>query len=183
MRVCPLSPETQNAPFGSSHPARQRFGPRPVQPAQKTEAFQLNNNLLLSDRAHADSKPNLEIFADDVKASHGSTVGQLDKEQIFYMKTRGFSEEEATEKLLKCQLALEIENIIKAKGWTQAQAAKKLGVVQPRISEIMTTQAHRFTLNMLIKYLVRLGKEVRVLLKVVDVSVGAERVTVNIKSG
>lgn len=61
------------------------------QPAQKTEAFQLNNNLLLSDRASADSKPNLEIFADDVKASHGATVGQLDKEQLFYMKTRGFS--------------------------------------------------------------------------------------------
>lgn len=62
------------------------------QAAQKTEAFQLNNNLLLSDRANADSKPNLEIFADDVKASHGSTMGQLDKEQIFYMKTRGFSD-------------------------------------------------------------------------------------------
>lgn len=65
------------------------------QAAQKTEAFQLNNNLLLSDHASANSKPNLEIFADDVKASHGSTVGQLDKEQIFYMKTRGFSEEVA----------------------------------------------------------------------------------------
>lgn len=65
------------------------------QAAQKTEAFQLNNNLLLSDRANADSKPNLEIFADDVKASHGSTVGQLDKEQLFYMKTRGFNDAEA----------------------------------------------------------------------------------------
>lgn len=65
------------------------------QAAQKTEAFQLNNNLLLSDRANADSKPNLEIFADDVKASHGATVGQLDKEHIFYMKTRGFSEGDA----------------------------------------------------------------------------------------
>jgi Fe-S cluster assembly protein SufD len=65
------------------------------QPAQKTEAFQLNNNLLLSDRAMAESKPNLEIFADDVKASHGATVGQLDKEQLFYMKTRGFSNQEA----------------------------------------------------------------------------------------
>ena len=61
-------------------------------PAQKTEAFQLNRNLLLSDRAHADSKPNLEIFADDVKASHGATIGQLDKEEIFYMKTRGINE-------------------------------------------------------------------------------------------
>ncbi len=64
-------------------------------PAQKTQAFQLNNNLLLSDRAHADSKPNLEIFADDVKASHGATVGQVDAEQLFYMKTRGFSEIDA----------------------------------------------------------------------------------------
>lgn len=64
-------------------------------PAQKTQAFQLNNNLLLSDRANADSKPNLEIFADDVKASHGATVGQVDAEQLFYMKTRGFSEVDA----------------------------------------------------------------------------------------
>ena len=65
------------------------------QAAQKTEAYQLNNNLLLSDGAIADSKPGLEIFADDVKASHGSTVGQLDKEQLFYLKTRGFSDTEA----------------------------------------------------------------------------------------
>ncbi len=65
------------------------------QEAQKTQAFQLNNNLLLSDRANADSKPNLEIFADDVKASHGATVGQVDAEQLFYMKTRGYSENEA----------------------------------------------------------------------------------------
>lgn len=71
------------------------------QAAQKTEAFQLNNNLLLSDQAHADSKPNLEIFADDVKASHGATIGQLDKEQIFYMKTRGFSEQQAIHILVK----------------------------------------------------------------------------------
>lgn len=65
------------------------------QAAQKTEAFQLNNNLLLDDNAHADSKPNLEIFADDVKATHGATVGQLDPEQLFYMKARGFSDEQA----------------------------------------------------------------------------------------
>lgn len=65
------------------------------QPAQKTQAFQLNNNLLLSDKAHADSKPNLEIFADDVKASHGATVGQIDPEHLFYMRSRGFSEAEA----------------------------------------------------------------------------------------
>ena len=63
--------------------------------AQKTLAYQLNNNLLLSDRANADSKPNLEIFADDVKASHGATVGQLDEEQMFYLRTRGFTYEQA----------------------------------------------------------------------------------------
>jgi len=63
--------------------------------AQHTEAFQLNKNLLLNDHVHADSKPNLEIFADDVKASHGATIGQLDPDQLFYMKTRGFSDKEA----------------------------------------------------------------------------------------
>jgi FeS assembly ATPase SufC/FeS assembly protein SufD len=57
--------------------------------AQKTEAYQLNQNLLLSDFATANTKPNLEIFADDVKASHGATVSQLDEEQIFYLRTRG----------------------------------------------------------------------------------------------
>jgi Fe-S cluster assembly protein SufD len=70
------------------------------QPAQKTEAFQLNHNLLMSDKANAQSKPNLEIFADDVKASHGATVGQLDQEQLFYMKTRGFGEAEAKNMLI-----------------------------------------------------------------------------------
>jgi len=70
------------------------------QAAQKTEAFQLNNNIILNDHAHADSKPNLEIFADDVKASHGATVGQLDTEQLFYMKTRGFPEKAAKNLLI-----------------------------------------------------------------------------------
>jgi len=65
------------------------------QAAQKTDAFQLNNNLLLSERTHADSKPNLEIFADDVKASHGATFGQLNDEHLFYMKSRGFTDADA----------------------------------------------------------------------------------------
>lgn len=79
------------------------------QEAQKTQAFQLNNNLLLSEGAIADSKPNLEIFADDVKASHGATVGQLDPEHMFYLKTRGFSSSEAEEILIKgfCQEILD----------------------------------------------------------------------------
>jgi len=77
--------------------------------AQKTLAYQLNNNLVLSDDAQANSKPNLEIFADDVKASHGATVGQLDQDQVFYLKTRGFSEKEAKSALIKgfCMEAIE----------------------------------------------------------------------------
>lgn len=63
--------------------------------AQKTDSFQMNNNLLLSDHAQAYSKPNLEIFADDVKASHGATFGQLDAEELFYLKARGLNEREA----------------------------------------------------------------------------------------
>ncbi len=59
--------------------------------AQKTEAYQLNNNLLLGDRPIANSKPHLEIFADDVKASHGVTVTQLNPEHLLYLKTRGIS--------------------------------------------------------------------------------------------
>ncbi|OJU80741.1 MAG: Fe-S cluster assembly protein SufD [Chlamydia sp. 32-24] len=69
--------------------------------AQKTEAYQLNQNLLLNDHATIESKPNLEIFADDVKASHGATIGQLDKEQIFYLQTRGFNLSSAKNLLIK----------------------------------------------------------------------------------
>lgn len=69
--------------------------------AQKTSAYQLNNNLLLSDEVQANSKPNLEIFADDVKASHGATFGQLDEEQLFYLKTRGLSHSQARSILIR----------------------------------------------------------------------------------
>lgn len=70
------------------------------QAAQETNAFQLNNNLLLSDGANAESKPNLEIFADNVKASHGATIGQLEKEELFYLQSRGFSFLEAKKMLV-----------------------------------------------------------------------------------
>lgn len=63
--------------------------------AQKTEAYQLNHNLILGNRAQAYSMPNLEIFADDVKASHGATAAQLDERQLLYLKMRGLSEQEA----------------------------------------------------------------------------------------
>lgn len=65
------------------------------QAAQKTDAFQRNNNLVLSPTAQAFTKPNLEIFADDVKASHGATVGQVDSEQLLYLRTRGLTEGQA----------------------------------------------------------------------------------------
>lgn len=81
--------------------------------AQKTEAFQLNNTLLMSDQAQVDSKPNLEIFADDVKASHGATVGQLDADQLFYMRSRGFSEAQAKQILVNgfCREILDLIQI------------------------------------------------------------------------
>ena len=67
-----------------------------VQPeAQKTDGKQTNNNLLLSDQAHADTKPQLEIFADDVKCTHGATVGRLDEIALFYLKSRGIAAETA----------------------------------------------------------------------------------------
>jgi Fe-S cluster assembly protein SufD len=65
------------------------------QDAQKTNAFQENNNIILSNEALINTKPQLEIFADDVKCSHGATIGQLDKEAMFYLKSRGLDEETA----------------------------------------------------------------------------------------
>ncbi len=65
------------------------------QDAQKTNAFQKNNNLLLSPKATINSKPQLEIFADDVKCSHGTTIGQFNKEQLFYLRSRGIGLDEA----------------------------------------------------------------------------------------
>ena len=63
--------------------------------AQKTNAFQENNNIILSNEALVNTKPQLEIFADDVKCSHGATVGQLDMDSMFYLKSRGIGEEKA----------------------------------------------------------------------------------------
>jgi len=63
--------------------------------AQKTNAYQANNNILISDKASVNTKPQLEIFADDVKCSHGCTIGQLDDSALFYMRSRGIPEKEA----------------------------------------------------------------------------------------
>jgi len=70
------------------------------QAAQKTEAYQLNNNLILGQAALAHSKPNLEIFADDVKASHGATFARPDEAQLFYLKSRGIHQELAQHLLM-----------------------------------------------------------------------------------
>lgn len=63
--------------------------------AQKTNAFQQNNNILISDKATINAKPQLEIFADDVKCSHGCTIGQLDESALFYLQQRGIPKKEA----------------------------------------------------------------------------------------
>ena len=66
-----------------------------AQDAQKTEAYQENHNLLISDDAKVDTKPQLEIYADDVKCSHGATIGRLNEEEQFYMRSRGITLEDA----------------------------------------------------------------------------------------
>ena len=63
--------------------------------AQKTNSYQENRNIILSNEAKVDTKPQLEIFADDVKCSHGATVGQLSKESMFYLRSRGLDEDQA----------------------------------------------------------------------------------------
>ena len=72
------------------------FGKIVIAPdAQRTEAFQENHNILLSDTARINTKPRLEIYADDVKCSHGATVGKLNEDEQFYMRSRGIPEDEA----------------------------------------------------------------------------------------
>lgn len=81
------------------------------QDAQKTNAFQQNNTLLSSDHARMDSKPQLEIYADDVKCSHGATIGQMDKETLFYLMSRGLDINEAGELVKVAFLAEVFESI------------------------------------------------------------------------
>lgn len=71
------------------------------QPAQQTAAEQMNRNLVLSPKARIDTKPQLEIFADDVRCTHGCTIGQLEKEELFYLMARAISRDEARQMLLE----------------------------------------------------------------------------------
>jgi len=82
--------------------------------AQKTDGYQMNQALLLSPDAEVDSKPELEIFADDVKCSHGATVGELDAEQMFYLRSRGIPEGEARSTLVRAFLAEALDAVADA---------------------------------------------------------------------
>jgi Fe-S cluster assembly protein SufD len=96
--------------------------------AQKTDGYQLSRALLLSDQAEMDAKPELEIYADDVKCSHGSTVGDIDDDAMFYLRSRGLPETEARALLIDAFVADVFEDIpvpawreqfiAEAKGWS-----------------------------------------------------------------
>lgn len=98
--------------------------------AQKTQAYQLCNHLLLSSDAHAFAKPNLEIFADDVKASHGATISQLSEEELFYLKARGLCSKVAQGILIKgfCQ---EIVSL-----FSSSTQNKIYGAIEEKLKEI-----------------------------------------------
>lgn len=81
------------------------------QVAQRTDGYQMNQALLLSDQAEIDSKPQLEIYADDVKCSHGATVGALDETQLFYLRSRGIPEAEARSILIEAFLQEAVEGV------------------------------------------------------------------------
>ncbi len=95
--------------------------------AQKTNAFQKSNNILLSDKATINAKPQLEIFADDVKCSHGCTVGQLDETALFYMQQRGIPKKEAKALLMYAFSNAVIESI-------------KIPELKQRITKIIATK-------------------------------------------
>ncbi|TDQ22017.1 Fe-S cluster assembly protein SufD [Tenacibaculum caenipelagi] len=98
--------------------------------AQKTNAYQQNNNVLISDKATVNAKPQLEIFADDVKCSHGCTIGQLDDQALFYMQQRGIPKKEANALLMYAfaNTVLESVKIPEVKKRITKLIADKLGV-------------------------------------------------------
>ena len=98
--------------------------------AQKTNAYQSNNNILVDDRATINSKPQLEIFADDVRCSHGCTIGQLDESALFYLRSRGIPLKEARALLMYAfaNTVLESVKIPQLKERITKQIANKLGV-------------------------------------------------------
>ncbi len=98
--------------------------------AQKTNAFQQNNNILIDDNATINAKPQLEIFADDVKCSHGCTIGQFDEDSLFYLQTRGIAQKEAQALLMYAfaNSVLESVKIPELKRRINKLIATKIGV-------------------------------------------------------
>lgn len=98
--------------------------------AQKLDAFQQNNNILVDDKATINSKPQLEIFADDVRCSHGCTIGQLDEDALFYLRSRGIGKKEARALLMYAfaNNVLESVKIPELKARINKLIAKKIGV-------------------------------------------------------
>jgi Fe-S cluster assembly protein SufD len=96
--------------------------------AQQTNAFQSNQNILLTDKASVNTKPELEIYADDVKCSHGCTIGQLDEEAMFYLQSRGLGKEAATKLLLNAFAAdvLEMVDNEAVKNYIEMWAERKM---------------------------------------------------------
>jgi Fe-S cluster assembly protein SufD len=96
--------------------------------AMKTDARQLNSNLLLSEDAVVDTKPQLEIFNDDVKCGHGGTVGQLDEDALFYLRSRGVNDAEARSLLIWAFAAELVERVGPAalRARVRAQVAARL---------------------------------------------------------
>ncbi|MCV9389103.1 Fe-S cluster assembly protein SufD [Reichenbachiella ulvae] len=94
------------------------------QAAQKTNAFQSNGNILMSDTATINTKPQLEIWADDVKCSHGCTTGQLDEEAIFYLRARGIDKDKAKSMILLASAAEVIEQM--HLGWLKMEITDKV---------------------------------------------------------
>jgi Fe-S cluster assembly protein SufD len=93
------------------------------QAAQKTDGYQMNQALLLSPEAEMDSKPQLEIYADDVKCSHGATVGEIDKDQLFYLRSRGIAEAPARSLLIQAFLQEAVEGVTDETARTALAAA------------------------------------------------------------
>jgi Fe-S cluster assembly protein SufD len=98
--------------------------------AQKTNAFQSNKNILLSDDAAAYFRPQLEIFADDVKCSHGATSYQIEDHELFYLRSRGISKELSRSLLMfafAADVVEEIEDTL-LRAWVKAKIASKLKI-------------------------------------------------------
>ena len=103
-----------------------------VPDAQQTEAYQANHNLLCSEEAKAETKPQLEIYADDVKCSHGATVGRLNPDELFYLRSRGIPYEEA--QLLQ-QLAFVDEVLAMDDAGYVAEQGRDGGILQQCVAD------------------------------------------------